>query len=111
MEAIGAVDEANSAIGLAVCTVTGGIGMHYYGCRTTCSIWARIWPRRGRFRALAHGAAHGGGADGLAGARHGCVERGLAPLTSFILPGGTEGAARVHIARAAARGPNAPWWR
>jgi 3-hydroxybutyryl-CoA dehydrogenase len=31
------------------------------------------------------------------------LNEGLAPLTSFILPGGTEGAARVHIARAAAR--------
>ena len=28
---------------------------------------------------------------------------GLAPLTSFILPGGSEAAARVHVARAAVR--------
>lgn len=27
----------------------------------------------------------------------------LAPLTSFVLPGGTEGSARIHVARAAAR--------
>jgi cob(I)alamin adenosyltransferase len=27
----------------------------------------------------------------------------LAPLTSFILPGGSEAAARVHVARAAVR--------
>ncbi|HBM05372.1 MAG TPA: ATP:cob(I)alamin adenosyltransferase, partial [Erythrobacter sp.] len=27
----------------------------------------------------------------------------LEPLTSFVLPGGSEGAARLHVARAAAR--------
>lgn len=36
----------------------------------------------------------------------GAIDRlnaGLAPLTSFILPGGSEAAARVHLARAVAR--------
>ncbi|MCB2051235.1 MAG: cob(I)yrinic acid a,c-diamide adenosyltransferase, partial [Novosphingobium sp.] len=31
------------------------------------------------------------------------VNEGLAPLTSFILPGGGEAAARIHLARAIAR--------
>ncbi|GEO01075.1 cob(I)yrinic acid a,c-diamide adenosyltransferase [Novosphingobium sediminis] len=31
------------------------------------------------------------------------LNAGLPPLTSFILPGGSEGAARVHLARAIAR--------
>ncbi|MCW1383115.1 cob(I)yrinic acid a,c-diamide adenosyltransferase [Novosphingobium sp. KCTC 2891] len=31
------------------------------------------------------------------------VNEGLPPLTSFILPGGSEGAARVHLARSIAR--------
>ncbi|WP_374406858.1 cob(I)yrinic acid a,c-diamide adenosyltransferase [Pelagerythrobacter sp.] len=31
------------------------------------------------------------------------LNEALAPLTSFVLPGGTEAAARVHVARAAAR--------
>ena len=31
------------------------------------------------------------------------LNEGLAPLTSFILPGGSEAAARVHVARAAVR--------
>ena len=31
------------------------------------------------------------------------LNAGLPPLTSFILPGGSEGAARVHLARAVAR--------
>jgi cob(I)alamin adenosyltransferase len=31
------------------------------------------------------------------------INTGLAPLTSFILPGGGEGAARVHVARATTR--------
>ena len=35
------------------------------------------------------------------------MNAGLAPLTSFILPGGSEAPARVHIARAAVAGPSA----
>jgi cob(I)alamin adenosyltransferase len=31
------------------------------------------------------------------------LNAGIAPLTSFILPGGSEAAARVHVARASAR--------
>lgn len=31
------------------------------------------------------------------------LNEGLAPLTSFILPGGSEGAARLHVARATTR--------
>ncbi len=31
------------------------------------------------------------------------LNAGIAPLTSFILPGGSEAAARVHVARAAVR--------
>jgi cob(I)alamin adenosyltransferase len=31
------------------------------------------------------------------------VNAGLGPLTSFVLPGGTEAAARLHVARAACR--------
>ena len=31
------------------------------------------------------------------------LNEALAPLTSFILPGGSEGAARVHLARATVR--------
>jgi cob(I)alamin adenosyltransferase len=31
------------------------------------------------------------------------LNEGLAPLTSFILPGGSEAAARVHVARASVR--------
>ncbi len=31
------------------------------------------------------------------------LNAGLEPLTSFVLPGGSEGAARVHLARASAR--------
>jgi cob(I)alamin adenosyltransferase len=36
---------------------------------------------------------------------HDCdeVNEGLAPLTSFVIPGGTEAAARLHIARAVCR--------
>lgn len=109
MEAIGAVDEANSAIGLAVCAVTGG----------DRDALLRVQNDLFDLGAdLATPAKDGGGDDftpspmvlRMVAGQTLWLERamdalneGLAPLTSFILPGGTEGAARVHIARAAAR--------
>jgi hypothetical protein len=48
MEAIGAVDEANSAIGLAVAMTTPNMPRRCSGSRTTCSTSAPTSPRRGR---------------------------------------------------------------
>jgi cob(I)alamin adenosyltransferase len=103
-EAIGAVDEANSAIGLAAiaCTIDHAAALHR--CQndlfdlgadlatpghdfTPSDMVLRIIPAQAT--ALEHAI------DALNAA--------LPPLTSFILPGGSEAAARVHIARAAVR--------
>ncbi|MEO5598177.1 MAG: cob(I)yrinic acid a,c-diamide adenosyltransferase [Novosphingobium sp.] len=105
MEAIGAVDEANSAIGLAVVVLTDsphhaalhriqndlfdlGADLATPGDDFTPSpMTLRMVP--GQTEWLEQ-----------------CIDAlndQLAPLTSFILPGGSEGAARVHVARASVR--------
>ncbi len=104
MEAIGAVDEANSAIGLAVCmagaehaeTLTRiqndlfdlGADLATPGEDfTPGEMTLRIVPSQAEWLE----------------AQIDALNAGVPPLTSFILPGGSEAAARVHIARAAAR--------
>ena len=77
--------------------------------RTTCSIWAPIWQLR-------WGTEEGADFEPsdmilrMVGAQVEWLERGidtlnadLEPLTSFVLPGGSEAAARAHVARAAVR--------
>jgi cob(I)alamin adenosyltransferase len=105
MEAIGAVDEANSAIGWAVCAL--GESAH-------AAALARI--QNDLFDLGADLATPGtdftpsemvlrivaGQAVWLEQAIDDLNER-LGPLTSFILPGGSEAAARIHVARAAVR--------
>lgn len=102
--AIGAVDEANSAIGLAVVSVEGsargaliriqndmfdlGADLATPGTDFTPSdMVLRIAPTQVTWLEAA--------IDGL--------NVNLAPLASFILPGGSEAAARVHVARASVR--------
>lgn len=110
MEAIGAVDEANSLLGFAVAAI--GPGEH--GAALT-----RIQNDLFDLGAdLATPLGDVGGADftpsdmvlRIVPAQAEWLERtidaineNLTPLTSFILPGGSEAAARVHLARAAAR--------
>lgn len=105
MDAIGAVDEANSAIGLAVCALSG-------------NTWAEALTRiqNDLFDLGADLATPGedfapsdmvlrivpGQTQWLESAID-ALNVDLPPLTSFILPGGSEAAARVHVARAAAR--------
>jgi len=104
MEAIGAVDEANSTLGFAAVVLAGepaadvrrlqndlfdlGADLATPGDDFTPSdMVLRIVPAQ---------------ADWLE-QRIDALNENLAPLRSFILPGGSEGAARVHIARAAVR--------
>ncbi len=104
MEAIGAVDEANSAIGLAVVALSGdhaaaltriqndlfdlGADLATPGEDFTPSqMVLRIVPAQAVWLEQAIDA----------------LNEHLPPLTSFILPGGSEAAARVHVARAAVR--------
>lgn len=105
MEAIGAVDEANSAIGLAVVALAGsshaealtriqndmfdlGADLATPGTDFAPSeMVLRIVPSQASWLESEIDA----------------LNDGVPPLTSFILPGGSEGAARAHVARASVR--------
>ena len=109
MEAIGEVDELNSALGFAALAVEG----------ETLSNLRRIQNDLFDLGAdLATPLGEVGGKDfapsemvlRTVAAQVAWLERAidaanapLSPLTSFILPGGSEAAARVHLARAIAR--------
>jgi cob(I)alamin adenosyltransferase len=104
-EAIGAVDEANSALGLAVAALGAELAandlrrlqndMFDLGADLATPgedfapspMTLRIVPEQATWLEQ----------------RIDALNDDLAPLTSFILPGGTEAAARVHVARAAVR--------
>lgn len=104
MEAIGAVDEANSAIGLAVCMASAehaevltriqndlfdlGADLATPGEDfTPGEMTLRIVSTQARWLE----------------SKIDALNDKLEPLRSFILPGGSEAAARVHIARASVR--------
>lgn len=105
IEAIGTVDEANSAIGLAVVAL---------GSSEHAAALARIQndlfdlgadlatpgkdfaPSEMVLRIVSAQAV-------LLELAIDTLNTGMPPLTSFILPGGSEAAARVHVARAAVR--------
>ena len=105
MEAIGAVDETNSAIGLAVVALAGA----EHGTALTrvqndlfdlgadlATPGADFTPSEMVLRVVQ------GQVDWLESAID-ALNSNIPPLTSFILPGGSEAAARTHIARATAR--------
>lgn len=109
MAAVGDVDEANSWIGLAVAALPEGAG--------EAAMLARIQNELfdlGADLATPADAKHGFGPHDMAlrivasqierlEAEIDAMNGALAPLHSFILPGGTEAAARLHLARAVAR--------
>ena len=109
MQAIGEVDEANSAIGLAARSVEGGVAAELTRIQNDLF-------DLGADLATPLGDVGGGDfapsemvlrivpaqAAWLEAAIDGHNAR-LTPLNSFILPGGSEAAARVHLARATAR--------
>ncbi len=105
MEAIGAVDEANSAIGLAQVALNGTA----HGAALTriqndmfdlgadlATPGQDFAPSEMVLRIVA-------GQAGWLETAIDALNDTMPPLTSFILPGGSEGAARVHVARAAVR--------
>lgn len=105
MDAIGRVDEANCAIGLAVCVLDGS--PHAPGLTRIqndlfdlgadlATPGEDFTPGEMTLRMVQPQV------DWLEAAID-ALNAGLQPLTSFILPGGSEAAARVHIARAATR--------
>jgi cob(I)alamin adenosyltransferase len=109
MEAIGEVDELNSAIGFAALALEADRGAGLKRIQNDLfDLGADLATPLGDV----------GGADftpspmvlRVVTAQHERLEAeidalnaALPPLTSFILPGGSEGAARVHLARAIAR--------
>lgn len=101
IEAIGAVDEANAALGL--------LRLHTAG-REEDAMLARL--QNDLFDLGADLCVPGTGGERLrVGAAHcarleaeiGAMNAALPPLTSFVLPGGSPGAAAAHLARTLAR--------
>jgi cob(I)alamin adenosyltransferase len=107
--AIGAVDEANSAIGIARCHAAASNGRE----GDSDTMLARIQNDLFDLGADLCAPEDGRKAEGRLRVCEAQVERlereidamneTLAPLTSFVLPGGTALAAHLHLARAIAR--------
>ncbi len=106
LEAIGAVDEANSALGHAVVALSGLVQHLSAVVRIQNDLFdlgadlatpgEDFAPSAMVLRIVAAQAT-------WLEAQIDALNQDLAPLTSFILPGGSEAAARLHIARAAVR--------
>jgi len=110
MEAIGAVDEANCAIGMAVAALAADSPQRPALARIQNDLFDLgadlATPASGPDEQFAPSPmilrmvpGQTAWVEGLIDALNGQ----LAPLTSFILPGGSEAAARVHVARASVR--------
>ena len=101
MTAIGEVDEANAAIGVAIATLTkDAITDHLQEIQNDLfdlgADFATSAEIEGALRMVP------AQVEWLE-ARIDALNESLEPLTSFILPGGSEAAARVHVARTAVR--------
>jgi cob(I)alamin adenosyltransferase len=107
IHAVGLVDEANSAIGLAICAIEG---------EAERTLLTRV--QNDLFDLGADLATPADDGDFTPSpmvlriaasqtlwieAEIDALNERLEPLTSFVLPGGSEAAARVHVARAATR--------
>ena len=105
MEAIGAVDEANSALGLAVV----GLGAFDYAVQLTriqndlFDLGADIATPGEDFTPSQMALRIVPSQVEWLEAQIDTLNETMPPLTSFILPGGSEAAARTHVARASAR--------
>ena len=104
IEAIGAVDEANSAIGLAALVASEEARADLVRIQNDLfDLGADLATPGDDFEpgemTLRVVSAQ---VDWLEGRIDAATER-LKPLTSFVLPGGSEAAARVHVARATTR--------
>jgi cob(I)alamin adenosyltransferase len=101
IEAIGAVDEANAAVGLLRLHTVGEEDAPLARVQNGLfDLGADLCvPGEGGERRLRVGAAHVAALDSATAA----MNAGLPPLTSFVLPGGTPGATAAHLARTAVR--------
>ena len=104
MAAIGAVDEANSALGLALVVLDGEAAADLRRLQNDLFDLGADLATPGEDLAPSGMALRivPAQAEWLE-ARIDALNESLEPLRSFILPGGSEAAARVHVARAAAR--------
>ena len=104
MEAIGAVDEANSVLGLAVIALTGEVKADCERLQNDLFDLGADLATPGEDFAPSDMVLRivSAQAEWLE-QRIDALNEALEPLRSFILPGGSEAAARVHIARAAVR--------
>lgn len=104
MQAIGEVDEANSMIGLAAVAASDTTSQNLQRIQNDlfdlgadlATPGEDFTPSEMVLRVVASQV------EWLEGAID-SLNEGLPPLTSFILPGGSEAAARIHIARATVR--------
>ncbi|MFW5634453.1 MAG: cob(I)yrinic acid a,c-diamide adenosyltransferase [Erythrobacter sp.] len=107
IEAIGLVDEANSAIGLALCAIADEahralltrVQNDLFDLGADLATPAEDGDFAPSEMVLRIAASQAEWIEGEIDALNGKLE----PLTSFVLPGGSEAAARVHIARATTR--------
>ena len=104
MAAIGAVDEANSALGLALVVLDGEAAADLrrlqndlFDLGADLATPGEDFAPSGMVLRIVPAQAE------WLEARIDALNESLEPLRSFILPGGSEAAARVHVARAAAR--------
>ena len=104
IEAIGTVDEANSALGLAIVALAGEQRADLMRCQNDLFDLGADLATPGEDFAPSEMVLR------IVPAQSAWLEQridafneALQPLTSFVLPGGCESAARVHVARAAVR--------
>jgi len=110
IEAVGAVDEANSAIGLAGAALAGtdNAAQLFRIQNDMFDLGADLATPLGEFGGADFAPSQMvlrialGQAEWLEGAIDALNER-LEPLSTFVLPGGCEAAARLHVARASVR--------
>jgi cob(I)alamin adenosyltransferase len=104
MAAIGAVDEANSALGLALVVLDGEAATDLrrlqndlFDLGADLATPGEDFAPSGMVLRIVPAQAE------WLEARIDALNESLEPLRSFVLPGGSEAGARVHVARAAAR--------
>jgi cob(I)alamin adenosyltransferase len=97
VDAYGTVDEANSAIGLAIAS-----GLPDDIAALLTSVQHQLFDLGGELCIPGHAAIHDADVDALEQALD-AHNAGLPPLKEFILPGGGEAAARCHLARTIVR--------
>ena len=100
---MGAVDEANSAIGFAILALEGDTGHLRRVQNDLFDLGADLATPGNDFAPSEMVLRIVPAQTDWIEARIDAVNESLEPLTSFILPGGTEGAARLHLARTSAR--------